>query len=220
MNRILLAGLAAIPLLTLPADANNAPSGDRVIAFDVLRGGRDLGSHVVRFDHNGDRLEVTTDVDLRVAFGPLTVFNYEHDAVEIWENGELVAFRSQTRKDGEDLTVSAERNGDSWTIDGTDYEGGPLTSTLPLSLALSSHWNGYDVSADTIFNTETGEGMPVEITDLGTETLTVMGDRIEARRIRLSGSLTVDLWYGPDGEWLKCAFEARGEQVVYVRVAG
>ena len=39
----------------------------------------------------------------------------------------------------------------------------------------------------------------------------------EATRIRMAGSLTVDLWYGPDGEWVKCAFEARGETITYVR---
>jgi len=218
MSRTLITALIPLTLAALPAEANNAPAGDSVIAFDVLRGGRDLGTHIIRFDRQGDRLDVTTDIDLRVAFGPLTVFRYEHDAIETWEGGELVAFRSETRKDGEDLTVTAERNGTSWTINGTGYDGDPLTNTLPLTLALSSHWNGYDASSDTIFNTETGEGMPVEIEDLGTEALTVMGERIEARRIRMSGSLTVDLWYGPDGEWLKCAFEARGEQVEYVRV--
>lgn len=219
MRHLVLILLALLTAMGGASEANDrVPSGD-VIAFDVIRGGRDLGTHIVRFEDRGDRLDVSTEIDLRVRIGPVTVFHYSHDAVETWRNGRLVAFQSTTRKDGEDLTVSARRNGESWQVEGTDYEGEPLTATLPASLVLSSHWNGYDSSAAAIFNTETGDAMEVEITDLGRETITVMGQPVEARRIRMEGSLTVDLWYGPDGEWLKCAFEARGEQVEYVRVA-
>ena len=62
--------------------------------------------------------------------------------------------------------------------------------------------------------------MEVTIDDLGIETLQIQGQNIEARHLRMTGSLTVDLWYGPDGQWLKCEFEARGETVTYVLRAG
>ena len=110
--------------------------------------------------------------------------------------------------------------GDDLAINGMTYDEEPVSLTLPATLALSSHWRGYDPSASAIFNTESGQEMEVTIDDLGIETLQIQGQNIEARHLRMTGSLTVDLWYGPDGQWLKCEFEARGETVTYVLRAG
>jgi hypothetical protein len=207
-------------MLTLSSNVGGdvAPQTVDIVAFDVVRGGRPLGTHIVRFQQSGDTLQVRTDIDLGVRFGPITVFRYEHDAVETWRDGVLVGFESTTLKDGKNLAVSAQMDGDTWQINAIDMDGDTIIGELPVSLALSSHWNGYDVTAREIFNTETGTGMAVSITDLGTSTIEVMGRQVSTRHIRMEGTLTVDLWYGADGEWLRCEFEARGETVEYVRV--
>ena len=36
-----------------------------------------------------------------------------------------------------------------------------------------------------------------------------------ARQYRMAGDLKLDLWYGPRGEWLKLAFEAKGAEIEY-----
>ncbi len=212
-----LASVAAMGLAGLSPAADFVPADDDVIAFDVIRDGRQLGTHIVRFEREGDTLRVVSDVDLRVGLGPLTLFRYEHDATEYWENNQLVRFESRTLKDGERLHVSAERAGDQLDINGMSYDAEPLRVQLPAALSVSSHWRGYQSDSTAIFNTETGEAMDVVITDLGTETMTINGRSVSAQRLRMEGTLTVDLWYGPDGEWLKCEFEARGETVVYIR---
>lgn len=212
-----LATVAALSLTNLSEAADFVPADDDIIAFDVIRDGRQLGTHIIRFERNGDALRVVSDIDLRVGLGPVTLFRYEHDATEYWEDGELVRFESRTLKDGERLQVSAERSGDQLDIDGMNYDAEPLNVQLPAALAVSSHWRGYSTDATAIFNTETGEAMDVVITDLGTESLTLNNQSITAQRFRMEGTLTVDLWYGPDGEWVKCEFEARGETVVYIR---
>ena len=217
MKRLMISALM-LPFMAGPAMATDfAPQSGSVIAFDVMRGDSPMGTHTITFERDGDRLVATTDVDLRVSFGPVTFFRYEHEAREVWMGDRLVSFTSETFKDGNDLEVEAERDGDELAIDGMTSEEEPVSLTLPASLALSSHWRGYDPTASVIFNTETGQEMEVEIEELGTESITVMGREIEATRIRMAGSLTVDLWYGPDGEWVKCAFEARGETITYVR---
>ena len=217
LRTLALASVAALSLTSLSDATDFVPADDDVIAFDVIRDGRQLGTHIIRFERDGDALRVVSDVDLRVGLGPVTVFRYEHDATEYWQNGELLRFESRTLKDGERLQVSAERSGDQLDIDGMNYDAVPLSVQLPAALSVSSHWRGYSTDATAIFNTETGEAMDVVFTDLGTETLTINGRSITAQRLRMAGTLTVDLWYGPDGEWIKCEFEARGETVVYIR---
>jgi len=40
---------------------------------------------------------------------------------------------------------------------------------------------------------------------------------METRHIRLEGSLTLELWYDTNGEWVRSQFVARGQDITYVR---
>ncbi len=191
---------ALLSLLTLgvllPAPALAEVPDD--IVFDVYRNGSPFGEHVVRFQELGDgRLEVDVDVELRAGLGPITLFRYRHDSREVWENGELVRLATETFNDGQEMDVSLE--GDA----------------IP-PLVLSSHWRGYQPGLDQVLNTETGEPMDVVIEDLGLDTIETPQGPIPARRIRLAGTLTADLWYDEAGRWVGCQFEARGQTIRYV----
>ena len=209
----------AVVLAANPAFAANreAVPNTGTIEFDVYRGDSRFGSHILRFEELGDRLQVTSDVDLRVRIGPITVFRYEHDSTEVYEGDNLVSFEAETLKDGKRLVVDLDRAGDQLSGRGTDADGNALAVEHNAGLILSSHWQGYEEGTDVILNTETGEEMPVTIREIGVETLTIGGRAIETRHIRVEGSLTLDLWYGPDGEWLRCSFSARGQDVTYIR---
>lgn len=204
------------PALAPAAEAGAVPASNE-IAFDVYRGNSRFGTHVLNFQEVDGQLRVVSDVDLRVRIGPITAFRYEHDSVEIYENGQLVSIEAETLKDGERLIVDIGRNGTQLVGRGTNAEGEPLEITHPLSLMPSSHWQGYSEGLDAILNTETGEEMSVTVTELGIEMIEIGGQAVEARRIRLAGSLTLDLWYGLDGEWMKCQFSARGQDITYIR---
>jgi predicted DNA-binding antitoxin AbrB/MazE fold protein len=218
MIKTAVSAIAALLIADAAAAANReAVPATGTIEFDVYRGDSRFGSHILRFEESGERLQVVSDVDLRVRLGPITVFRYEHDATEVYEDGVLQSFEAETLKDGERLIVDLERSGEQIAGRGTDADGNPLDIQHQVGLTLSSHWQGYEEGTGVILNTETGEEMPVTISELGTETLTIGGREIEARHIRVEGSLTLDLWYGADGEWLRCEFSARGQNIRYVR---
>ncbi|MEE2524990.1 DUF6134 family protein [Hyphobacterium sp. HN65] len=206
----------SMPALGAAADIAAIPESG-AIEFEVYRGNSSFGTHILRFQQDGDILRVVSDVDLRVRIGPLTVFRYEHDSVETYLNGELTRLEAETLKDGERLIVDLQRDGDVFTGRGTDGEGNSLSLVHPISLVPSSHWQGYSPDQQIILNTETGEEMPVTVLDMGRQTLEIGGQEIEAQHVRVEGSLTLDLWYGPDGEWLRCQFSARGQDITYVR---
>ena len=79
------------------------PEPGDVIEFDVLRKGKPFGSHSVTFgeDSNG-RLTARTDVLLKAGLGPITVFKYELDATEVWQNGQLVSLNGEVNDDGKE----------------------------------------------------------------------------------------------------------------------
>lgn len=221
--KISLLAASASAMLTLSAVGHAAipsdPRGDETIRFEVYRGNSDFGTHEVRFSREGDELVAEISIRLRAGVGPLTVFRYEHDSVERWRDGQLVALEGETLKDGDRFPVAAVRNGNGLVSEGVLPEGQSHTEELPQDVIPSSHWRGYEEHLGQILNTEHGDAMDVTITDMGMEQIEADGGTIQARRIRLEGTLTVDLWYDENGYWAGCAFEARGQNIRYVRQA-
>lgn len=207
--------LSSASFAAIPAD----PQGGETIRFNVYRGNSDFGTHEVRFSRDGDELVAEVSVRLQAGFGPVTVFRYEHDSVERWRDGQLVALEGETLKDGDRFPVEAVNDGSGIVSEGVLPEGESHTETLPADIIPSSHWRGYEEDLGQILNTEHGDAMPVEITDMGFDEIEADGGTIRARRIRLEGTLTVDLWYDENGFWAGCAFEARGQSIRYVRQA-
>lgn len=203
MKTLLCTSLIAV-LTAAPAVAADVPDD---IYFEVLRNGSRFGEHVVRFSE-GEEGQVLVDIgiELSVRFGPLTVFRYEHEASEIWRDGRLIEMQAETLKDGERNRVRIARE----SADALRAMSGLIPDLIP-----SSHWLGYEQGTAQILNTETGEPMDVVITDLGVETIETPSGQRDARRIRMEGSVTVDLWYDAEGRWVGCAFDVRGQSIVY-----
>lgn len=183
-----------------------------VIEFTVLRKGKPFGSHVLTFDRDADgNLQVTTDVDLQVKFGPITAFKYRLDSVEEWVDGQLVALSGKSNNDGRKGEVSAELQDDSLVVDSTKFDG-----ALPLTTIPSSHWNRLQVYQNQMLSTETGEVLDIDVEVIGDDTVKVGDEAIEATHYRLKSDLTVDLWYDNQSRWVKLAFDVRGQRIEYV----
>ncbi|MEL6860380.1 MAG: DUF6134 family protein [Pseudomonadota bacterium] len=222
MTRAALLGAAALlvaPFAATDEIATNvslptpwmASDGD-VIDFEVLRKGKPFGRHILSFDRQEDgSLQVTTDVDLQVKFGPITAFKYRLDSVERWEDGKLVGLNGASNNDGRKGKVSAESDGSELIVESTKFEG-----ALPLTTIPSSHWNRLQVYQEQMLSTETGEVLDIEVEVIGDDTVSVGGEMVDATHYRLKSDLTVDLWYDNQSRWVKLAFEVRGQDIEYV----
>ncbi len=188
------------------------PAGGEVIEFNVFRKGQPFGEHKLSFERsaNGD-LKVENDIRLTARFGPIVVYRYRHQSTETWSDGRLIALEGETRKEGDDFDVNATADGDALNVMGTLFEGAVDPQIVP-----SSHWNRAEVYSDRILSSESGELLEVSTSQIGRETLEIGGEAVDATRYRLVSDLTVDLWYDQEGRWVKCAFEARGQNIEYV----
>ena len=65
------------------ANASGIPE-DGMLDFAILRNGEQIGRHLIRFERRGEPtiVQITADVDYRVAFIPLYIFR--HTARETW----------------------------------------------------------------------------------------------------------------------------------------
>ncbi|MGI9508875.1 MAG: DUF6134 family protein [Geminicoccaceae bacterium] len=174
-------------LLAGSAGAVTVPSSG-VLAFDVMREGSDIGDHRYTFRDDGEALsvQVETDVAVKLPLIGVTVYRFEHESHETWQDGRLSALRSTTNDDGQ-----------AHQVDLADAEGFP-----------ASLWNDAILRQTVLLNTVDGRSMAASAIDVGPETVQANGKTVPAHHYRLSGDLTRDLWYDASGMLVKVAFTA------------
>lgn len=192
---------AALALLPAAASASGLDS-----AFDIMRKGDRIGFHAVDVEETEDGHRVETRIEMKVSFGPITLFHYSHDALEIWKDGALHSLTSRTDSNGRKMELSVERSGDRLLVEGQDYQG-----EAPLSAIPSSYWNKDIVNTKYLLNTQTGALIEVTTKSLG-ETKAPSGAVAEQHLI--NGSVALNLWYD-DLRWVGADFVVRGEALAY-----
>lgn len=200
----------AVAALCLSGAAVAAPSEAGRTEFEVLRNGEPFGTHVIEVSGAGDDLRARSTVALRAGLGPLTVFRLEQTCTETWSDGVLAGLACSTLKDGRRTQVRGEVRDNRLHVSGAEGE-----HWFPLGAFPTSWWTRPPTGAEALIDTETGAPMQVRVTRMGRETITVGGHSVQADRIRVQGTLTVDLWYDAEGRWVGCAFTARGQNIVY-----
>lgn len=205
---------------SFPAESFQAAAGENFVwsppdgaklEFDVFRNGEKFGRHVVTFDREGDALNVATDIELKVALGPLTLFHYVHQAKERYEAGRLAALSARTKNEGKWTQLAAEATAGGLKIAGAGFKGVQAGEAIP-----SLHWNVRQMQQDEMLSSETGAMLPMEVIDQGIERVKVGAREIEARRYLVKSEMEATFWYDAAGRWVKCAFSSKGSNVEYV----
>ena len=199
-RRTVLAG--AVSSLLLPSSAL-AVGSKRL--FKVYRAGSEIGRHSVEAITNGDRLSVRIEVDLAVKFLGITAYRYTHRNNEEWVAGALQSLNSSTNDDGEKAYVRLTRSADSFAIDASGYKG-----DLSLDAAPSSYWNHRSLEAPTWFSTQSGIPLDINIQKAGEEA--------GLKRWKVTGEVSIDLFYDDQNEWRGSQFDGKGEDITYEEV--
>lgn len=199
-----------IGLTAAAAVAQEVPSGTRLYGIHHEEHG-DIGSHKVTFSQSGADLMVDVENRITVKVLFITVFRFKADRSERWRGGRMVSYRSQSHDDGTDIAVRAEANGEVFVIEGPDGRieaPGDIFPTHP--------WNIAGLEHSLLMDTKTGALLEVAVTEAGEEVIEAGGRSVKARKFLISGDLERELWYGPDGTWLKMRFEKDGAKITFI----
>jgi hypothetical protein len=199
------------PEPTVEASAAWSPRDGEQLYFDVYRDGGKFGRHVVTFSRSGDRLTVASDIELKVAVGPVNFFHYVHKVTEQWSNGQLVSVNSRTKKDGKWTELSAQAADGGMRIAGSALNGVRPGIAIP-----STHWNIAEMRGRSMLSTETGELLQIDVIDQGSDKVKTEAGLIDARRYLLKSNMDATFWYDASGRWVKCAFASQGSKIEYV----
>jgi hypothetical protein len=175
-----------------------AAGADADLRFEVWRGRQKIGLHTVRFAPSGTALRVQITAQMLVALGPIPLFRYRHQALELWRDGQFVSLESHTVTNGRLETLKAERGADGVSI----VAGKATPLRAPPSACPLSHWNLAAMDGP-LFNPQTGAQLHEAVSHHpGDSVRLANGQEVEAARCVLTGQADVTDWYDKDGRWV------------------
>jgi hypothetical protein len=208
-RRLASAGILTVLLAGPAAWSQEVPVGTRLYGIHHEKHG-DVGSHKVTFSRSGEDLMVQVENRIKVKVLFITAYRFEADRTELWRDGRLVSYRSETHDDGTDIEVSAEAQDGKLLIDGINGRVEAPGETFP-----SHPWNQDVLDRALIMDTKTGELKTVQVEAAGEDVIEAGGQSIAARKYVISGDMERELWYGPDGTWLQMRFEKDGSKITF-----
>jgi hypothetical protein len=193
------------------AYTDSIPETNR-LSFTVQRDGKNVGSHVVEFHHDGNNLMVVSRIDIRVKLlGIISAYRYQGSRVEVWRNGELVAFEAETERTDEDLGNQRVRA--MAVPEGLVVEGAAGHQVLPKGALPATMWNRSALSGHPLFDPEDGQLMPVRQRGQIQRT-SARGDR----HVLQVDKIGYELSYDEKGVWNGMSFRAEdGSTIRYVK---
>jgi hypothetical protein len=203
--------LGAVLVLGFAASAWAAepPSGTVIYGIHHEKYG-DIGTHRLTFSRSGEDLMVEVENKMKVKILFVTAFRYEAERRELWRDGKMVSYRSQTDDDGTPFAASAELKGDKLVIEGSED-----SVEAPLGVFPTNPWNRQIVEQSLLMDTKTGELLKVKIDAAGEDTIEVRGASVKARKYVITGDLERELWFAEDGTWLQMRFDSDGSAVTF-----
>jgi hypothetical protein len=196
-------------LLLLPSLAYAVHKPDE-ISFRVFREGSPMGSHTIKLTQEGDKTIADIAIDLKVAFGPLTLYSYTHRNREVWQKGKLVELRTSTNDNGTQYNVAGKATKKGFIVTGS---GGEFIA--PNDIMTTSYWQARTMEQDQLLDTQHGKLVSVQSREHSREILHWGKHKLPAKHYQVRGELDLDIWYDDAGNWVKLLFKARGSEIIY-----
>lgn len=189
-----------------------AAATPETLAYEILRNGRPIGSHVLRFRDVRDGIEVDIRTDIVFTLLSLPVYRFTHRSTELWRDGRLFALSSDTDDNGERKRVQVERRDGALVLAGG---GEAPPEAVPASL-----WHPATVGGAPLLDTLDGSVMTVAVEAAGADAIEAAGRNIPGHRFRLSGGLSREVWYADDGRLIGVRFTASDGSEIRYRLRG
>ena len=204
---------AALLILACLSTATATAATPAELNFAIMRDGEQIGAHVMTFANSGDelRVDIRTDAKVKVLF--VTAYRFEHQGTEVWRDGRLVSYVSQTNDDGEAKQLQARADGDGLAVSGSAGQWTAEAGIIPASL-----WDQRIVAQARILNTLDGRPMAIQVQDAGMDQVEVGSRQVPAHHYVITGDLAREVWYDADGVLSHVRFAGKdGSRIDYHR---
>jgi hypothetical protein len=162
--------------------------------FTVLVSGKRVGeAHMTIHKQDNGQIHMRCDTDIKVsAF--LRTYRYSYRGLEVWKNGRLVRFDSNTDDNGTRYVVSAAAEAAGVRVRVNNAE-----RVVKPEVWLTSYWSLPEPKLRNVdlplLDADTGKDLIGRLKFVGTEQRSVAGSIVRLNHYRLTGGVSVDLWY-------------------------
>lgn len=186
-------------LLLLMAGSGALQAEPRRWSFRVFLDDKPIGTHVFTLREQDALRDLRSEASFTVTFLGLTLYRYEHLALERWQGDCLVSLEARTNDDGVRKTVQAQLEGSTLTVDASGSR-----EQLPGCLKTFAYWNPAILVADRLLNAQTGRWEKVTIEAQGRDRFAnARGQSSPANRYRILGpEQPITLWYDEASRWV------------------
>jgi hypothetical protein len=200
----------ATVLVAMPSAARADDAGE--YTFTVLKDGDPVGHHRFAYACEGDRIEIREKTEIEIRLAMIPIYSFEHEARQLWEDGQVVRIDATTNDNGEklDITVRPDGHGYVRTVNGR-------VDQFDESMAVLAFWNKDTLQHHAFFSAVEDKTVDASFQFIGQETMTLRGQRLEVEHYRMVGDEERDLWFDSGSRVVKVAFRRHGSQLEYVR---
>ena len=213
MNRIVMIKLlvvlaAVVSCISVASASRTAPSN--AWNFDVYLDDKKVGTHLFEVVDAGEHTRVQSIANFKLKVFFVAAYSYQHTNTERWADDCLLEFDANTRVNGKHIQVSGASSDAGFTVQKDSAQ-----QVLPNCVMSFAYWNPAFLKQERLLNPQTGEYLDVDVERLGTDSLKVRGQQVDAARYKVSArGIDLMLWYSPDDEWLALESAARGGRVI------
>ncbi len=187
------------------------------IFFNVYRNGSKIGFHELKFRNADNHFKAEINIKFEVTFLGFVVYDYNHQNIENWKDGDLISLKTQTDKNGENLFCEYQNKDLSSTLNGTAGNFETFENLIP-----TSYWNFKLVENSDfkkVINTQDCSYINFKIENLGIES--IYNNTIRSTHYKLTGKessgeeVNIDIWYDDQKNWVKMIFIKDGSEIEY-----
>ena len=197
-HRMVVAVTLLMSFLSAPFPAEANASLEQQWRFKVYLDDRPIGYHHFTISQAGELKQLATQAQFDVEFLNISFFKYRHDNIERWSNECLNSIASTTDEDGTLFRVDG-----SVTDTGFRLSSNEGDSMLPACISTFAYWDKSFLQHDRLLNSQTGEYLEVNVSELSEQSHTVGNASVDVNRYRLTAEeIDIEVWYSDNDEWL------------------
>jgi hypothetical protein len=192
-----------------PAKAADIETRD----FVVLVSGKPAGEvHMTIHRQDNGQVRVRCDTDIKVSL-LVGKYTYLYRGLEVWKDGRVVRFDSNTDDNGKRYVVAAVAEPRGLRVKVNNAE-----RVVPADVWLSSYWCLPDPRLRDqqipILDADTGRDLEGRLQFVATEKRTVATQNVNVNHYRLTGKVALDLWYDGSGRLVRQEWIDHGHRAV------
>lgn len=200
----------AVAVMFIAPTITSATGAAQSWDFAVKLDGDEIGYHRFELIDEGDQRRLRSEASFDVRFLFINALKYRHRATEVWSGGCLQEIETRTQTNGKKLAVSGATKDNRLVVD-----AGTEKNELSDCVMTFAYWNPEFLRQSRLLNSQSGEYLDVQVENLGSESITVRGEDMQASVYRLTAKkLELKLWYSPDDEWLALESVAKGGRII------